>query len=36
MAKPLIAKPVKNPDFEKILAGVIARYPKALAYLAGR
>ena len=32
--KPLTAKPVKNPDFEAILAKVIARFPITLAYLA--
>jgi hypothetical protein len=32
--KPIIARPIENPDFKAILAKIIAQYPKTLAYLA--
>lgn len=34
MEKPLLARPVKNPDFDAIEKDVVARYPVTLAYLA--
>ena len=33
MGEPLIARPVKDPDFEAIVAKVMERFAKTLAYL---
>lgn len=34
MSEPIEAKPVQNPDYEKIMKKIMDRFKKTLAYLA--